>query len=225
MARQIDREISDLKMQLIKMAELAETAVENSIAAVIDRNSKLAEEVIMGDSTINALENEINEQCLRLLALRQPLARDLRLITAAMRIATDLERIADQAVNIAERALELNLRDPLNLPIDLKFMATLAMEMVRNSIDAFIRQDPQLALEVWRRDGEVDSLDDEYIRKLLNFMLEDTPAVMRAVHYIIIIRNLERIADLATNICEDIVFIVEGKVIRHSEDRNISVSR
>lgn len=225
MARQMDREISDLKMQLIKMAELAETAVENSIAAVIDRNSKLAEEVIMGDSTINALENEINEQCLRLLALRQPLARDLRLITAAMRIATDLERIADQAVNIAERALELNLRDPLNLPIDLKFMANLAMEMVRNSIDAFIRQDPQLALEVWRRDGEVDSLDDEYIRKLLNFMLEDTPAVMRAVHYIIIIRNLERIADLATNICEDIVFIVEGKVIRHSEDRNISVSR
>lgn len=225
MLRQIDREISDLKMSLIKMAEMAEKAVEKSIAAVIDRDSKLAEEVIMGDSAINSLENEINEQCLRLLALRQPLARDLRLITGVMRIATDLERIADQAVNIAERALELNLREPLTLPIDLKFMANLAMEMVRTSIDAFIRQDPQLALEVWRRDVEVDSLDDEYIQKLLKFMLEDTPAVMRAVHYIIIIRNLERIADLATNICEDIVFIVEGKVIRHSNEKGTSLTR
>lgn len=225
MLRQIDREISDLKMSLIKMAEMAEKAVAKSIAAVIDRDSKLAEEVIMGDSAINSLENEINEQCLRLLALRQPLARDLRLITGVMRIATDLERIADQAVNIAERALELNLREPLTLPIDLKFMANLAMEMVRTSIDAFIRQDPQLALEVWRRDVEVDSLDDEYIQKLLKFMLEDTPAVMRAVHYIIIIRNLERIADLATNICEDIVFIVEGKVIRHSNEKGTSLTR
>lgn len=223
MVRQIDREISDLKMSLIKMAEMAEKAVENSIIAVLERNSPLAEKVIMGDSAINSLENEINEQCLRLLALRQPLARDLRLITAAMRIATDLERIADQAVNIAERALELNQREPLALPIDLRLMANLAIEMVRTAIDAFIRQDPQQALEVWRRDVEVDTLDDEYIQKLLKFMLEDTPAVMRAVHYIIIIRNLERIADLATNICEDIVFIVEGKVIRHSDEKGASM--
>jgi phosphate transport system protein len=222
MDRQIDREISDLKMNLVQMAQLTEEAVRQSIDSVINRDSKAAEKVIMGDGVINSMENSINEQCLRLLALRQPLARDLRLITAAMRIITDLERIADQAVNIAERALELNLKEPLALPIDLKFMADLALQMVRTGIDAFVQQDPQLALKVWQRDVEVDTLDDEYIQKLLNFMLEETPAVMRALHYIIIIRNLERIADLATNICEDIVFIVEGKVIRHSAEGDVS---
>ena len=222
MDRQIDREISDLKMNVVRMAQLTEEAVSQSIASVINRDSKVAEAVIMGDGAINSMENVINEQCLKLLALRQPLARDLRLITATMRIITDLERIADQAVNIAERALELNLREPLTLPIDLRFMADLALQMVRTGIDAFVQQDPKLALQVWQRDVEVDTLDDEYIRKLLNFMLEETPAVMRAVHYIIIIRNLERIADLATNICEDIVFIVEGKVIRHSTEGDVS---
>lgn len=223
MDRQIDREISELKLNLVQMAQLTEEAVRQSIASVINRDSKAAEAVIMGDGVINSMENAINEQCLKLLALRQPLARDLRLITATMRIITDLERIADQAVNIAERALELNLREPLTLPIDLKFMADLALQMVRTGIDAFVQQDPQLALQVWQRDVEVDTLDDEYIRKLLNFMLEETPAVMRAVHYIIIIRNLERIADLATNICEDIVFIVEGKVIRHGAEGGGSI--
>lgn len=222
MDRQIDRELADLKFKLVQMAQLAEEAVRQSIDSVINRDSGLAEAVIMGDGAINAMENAINEQCLQLLALRQPLARDLRLITATMRIITDLERIADQAVNIAERALELNQREPLTLPIDLKFMADLALQMVRTGIDAFVKQDPQLALQVWQRDVAVDILDDEYIQKLLNFMLEETPAVMRAVHYIIIIRNLERIADLATNICEDIVFIVEGKVIRHSTEGNVS---
>jgi phosphate transport system protein len=222
MDRQIDRELADLKLKLVQMAQLTEEAVRQSIDSVINRDSKTAEAVIMGDGVINSMENAINEQCLQLLALRQPLARDLRLITATMRIITDLERIADQAVNIAERALELNLREPLTLPIDLKFMADLALQMVRTGIDAFVKQDPQLALQVWQRDVEVDTLDDEYIQKLLNFMLEETPAVMRAVHYIIIIRNLERIADLATNICEDIVFIVEGKVIRHSSEGDVS---
>lgn len=219
MERQFDKELAELKQSLVEMAEMTEEAVRQSIDSVIQRDSQAAEAVIMGDGAINARENAINEQCLRLLALRQPLARDLRLITAAMRIVTDLERIADQAVNIAERALELNLREPLDLPIDLKYMADLALEMVRNGIDAFVKQDPQLALQVWQRDAEVDSLDDESIRTLLNFMLQEKPAVMRAVHYIIIIRNLERIADLATNICEDIVFIVEGKVIRHAADK------
>jgi phosphate transport system protein len=225
MDRQIDREIADLKLKLIQMAQLTEEAVRQSIDSVINRDSKAAEAVIIGDGEINSMENVINEKCLQLLALRQPLARDLRLITATMRIITDLERIADQAVNIAERALELNLRDPLTLPIDLQFMADLALQMVRTGIDAFVKQDPQLALDVWQRDVKVDTLDDEYIQKLLNFMLQETPAVMRAVHYIIIIRNLERIADLATNICEDIVFIVEGKVIRHSNEGNVSPSR
>jgi len=218
MERQFDRELTELRAHLTRMAELAEQAVEKSIAAVLQRDSNLANEVIMGDALINDMENTIDEFCLKLLALRQPLARDLRLITAALRINNELERIGDQAVNIAERALELNERPPLTLPFDLKVMADLALEMVRTGIQAFITQDPQLALKVWQRDVEVDTLDDVNIQKLLNSMLEDTPAVGRAVHYIIIIRNLERIADLATNICEDIVFIVEGKVIRHLPD-------
>jgi phosphate transport system protein len=208
-------------MDLTRMAEQVELAVRKSIDALLTRDSDLANEAIMGDSLINEMENPINEQCLRLLALRQPVARDLRLIIAAMRINNDLERIADQAVNIAERALELNQRPPLDLPIDIKAMTDIALNMVRTGIEAFVRQDPQLALQVWQRDVEIDILDDEYIQKLLNYMLEDTPAVARSVHYIIVIRNIERIADLATNICEDIVFIVEGKVIRHSGE-NIS---
>ncbi len=218
MERRFDQELAELRVNITRMAELVEQAVNKSVAAVLERNSQLANEVIMGDAVINDMENTIDELCLKLLALRQPLARDLRLITAAMRINNELERIADQAVNISERALELNERPPLQLPFDLKAMADISLEMVRTGIQAFINQDPQLALKVWQRDVEVDTLDDANIQKLLNYMLEDTPAVARAVHYIIIIRNLERIADLATNICEDIVFIVEGKVIRHLPD-------
>jgi phosphate transport system protein len=150
-----------------------------------------------------------------LLALRQPVATDLRLTVAAMRIATELERIGDQAVNIAERALELNSRPPLELPIDIKLMADMALGMVRTSIDAFVNQDPKLALQVCQRDVEVDILDDEYIQKLLDSMIQESRWVPRLHHFIIVVRNLERIADLATNIAEDIVFIVEGRVIKH----------
>lgn len=215
MVRQFDRELAELKNNILRMGELAEQAAEKSIDSVLNRNSELAKEVIIGDLVINEMELNIDEQCLKLLALRQPLATDLRLITAAMRINVDLERIGDQAVNIAERALELNQRPPLDLPIDIKSMAKIALDMVQTSIKAFIQQNPQMAIQVCQRDVEVDTLDDEYIQKLLKFMLQETPPVGRTVHYIIIIRNLERIADLATNIAEDIVFIVEGKVIKH----------
>jgi phosphate transport system protein len=132
-----------------------------------------------------------------------------------MRIATELERIGDQAVNIAERALELNSREPLDLPIDVKVMADLALGMVRTSIDAFVHQDPKLAVQVCQRDVEVDLMDDEYIQEILDCMIKESRWVTRLHHFIIIVRNLERIADLATNIAEDIVFIVEGRVIKH----------
>jgi len=161
------------------------------------------------------MELEIEDNAFKLLALRQPLATDLRLITASMRIATELERIGDQGVNIAERALELNSRPPLDLPIDLKVLADLALGMVRTSIDAFVQQDPKLAIQVCQRDVEVDLLDDEYTQKILDSMIEESRWVTRLHHFIIIVRNLERIADLATNIAEDIVFIVEGRVIKH----------
>ncbi|HEX9883842.1 MAG TPA: phosphate signaling complex protein PhoU [Desulfobaccales bacterium] len=215
MARQFDQELDELRQKLLRMATMAETAVGKSILSVTNRNSDLAREVITDDITLNRMELAIEEQAFRLLALRQPLATDLRLTVAAMRIATELERIGDQAVNIAERALELNSRPPLQLPFDLKIMADMALGMVRTSIDAFVQQDPKLAIKVCQRDVEVDLLDDEYIQKILDCMIKESRWVVRLHHFIIVVRNLERIADLATNIAENIVFIVEGRVIKH----------
>ena len=214
-SRYFDRELDSLKQDLLRMAALAETAVTKSLVSVTNRDSDLAREVITDDITLNRMELAIEEQAFKLLALRQPVATDLRLTVAAMRIATELERIGDQAVNIAERALELNSRPPLALPIDIKLMADMALGMVRTSIDAFVNQDPKLALQVCQRDVEVDILDDEYIQKLLDSMIQESRWVTRLHHFIIVVRNLERIADLATNIAEDIVFIVEGRVIKH----------
>ena len=215
LSRHFDRELNSLKQDLLRMAALAETAVGKSVESVTNRDSDRAREVIIDDITLNRMELAIEEQAFKLLALRQPVATDLRLTVAAMRIATELERIGDQAVNIAERALELNSRPPLELPIDIKLMADMALGMVRTSIDAFVNQDPKLALQVCQRDVEVDILDDEYIQKLLDSMIKESRWVTRLHHFIIIVRNLERIADLATNIAEDIVFIVEGRVIKH----------
>jgi len=215
MNRQFDQELGHLKQDLLQMGGLAETAVSKSILSVTNRNSDLARDVITDDITLNRMELAIEEQAFKLLALRQPLASDLRLTTAAMRIATELERIGDQAVNIAERALELNSSPPLQLPIDLKVMSDMALGMVNNSIDAFVHQDPKLAIKVCQRDVEVDLLDDEYVQKILGCMIQESRWVTRLHHFLIIVRNLERIADLATNIAEDIVFIVEGRVIKH----------
>ena len=215
LSRHFDQELNNLKQDLLRMAALAETAVGKSVESVTNRDSDRAREVIIDDITLNRMELAIEEQAFKLLALRQPVATDLRLTVAAMRIATELERIGDQAVNIAERALELNSRPPLELPIDIKLMADMALGMVRTSIDAFVNQDPKLALQVCQRDVEVDILDDEYIQKLLDSMIQESRWVTRLHHFIIIVRNIERIADLATNIAEDIVFIVEGRVIKH----------
>lgn len=215
MPRQFDQELEVLKQNLLRMAAMAENAVRKSVLSVTTRNSDLAREVIIDDINLNRLELEIEDKAFKLLALRQPLATDLRLIVAAMRIATELERIGDQAVNIAERALELNSREPIELPVDLKVMADLALGMVRTSIEAFVQQDPRLAVQVCQRDVEVDILDDEYIQKILDVMIKESRWVTRLHHFVIIVRNLERIADLATNIAEDIVFIVEGRVIKH----------
>jgi phosphate transport system protein len=223
--RQFDQELGNLKQDLLRMAALAETAVSKSLLSVTNRDSDLAREVITDDITLNRMELAIEEQAFKLLALRQPVATDLRLTVAAMRIATELERIGDQAVNIAERALELNSSPPLSLSLDIKVMADMALGMVRTSIDAFVNKDPKLAVQVCQRDVEVDILDDEYIQKILGYMIQESRWVTRLHHFLIIVRNLERIADLATNIAEDIVFIVEGRVIKHRcEDMVLSSS-
>ncbi len=215
MARTFDQELNGLKQKLLVMATNAEEAVQKSLGSVLSRNSDLARDVITDDIQLNTAELEIEEQAFKLLALRQPVATDLRLIIATMRIATTLERIGDQGVNIAERALELNNAPPVDLPIDIKKLADLALGMVRTSIDAFVQQDPKLAMQVCVRDTEVDLLDDEFTQKILDMMIGEARWVIRLQHFIIIVRNLERIADLATNIAEDIVFIVEGRVIKH----------
>ncbi len=221
--RQFDQELGNLKQDLLRMAALAETAVSKSLLSVTNRDSDLARDVITDDIALNRMELAIEEQAFKMLALRQPVATDLRLTVASMRIATELERIGDQAVNIAERALELNSSPPLELPIDIKVMGDMALGMVRTSIDAFVNQDPKLAIQVCQRDVEVDILDDEYIQKLLGYMIKESRWVTRLHHFLIVVRNLERIADLATNIAEDIVFIVEGRVIKHRcEDMMLS---
>lgn len=214
-ARQFDQELETLKQNLLRMAAMAEDAVSKSVESVMTRNSDLARDVIIDDININRMELAVEDLAFKILALRQPLATDLRLTTAAMRIATELERIGDQGVNIAERALELNSRPPLEVPIDLNTMADITLSMVHTSIEAFVQQDPKLAIQVCQRDVEVDLLDDEYIQKILKFMIQESRWVERLHHFIIVVRNLERIADLATNIAEDIVFIVEGRVIKH----------
>jgi phosphate transport system protein len=215
MARHFDEELNGLKQKLLIMATTAEEAVQKSLTSVLTRNSDLARDVITDDIQLNNAELEIEEQAFKLLALRQPVATDLRLIIATMRMATTLERIGDQGVNIAERALELNNAPPVDLHIDLRALADLTLGMVRTSIDAFVQQDPKLAMTVCVRDTEVDLLDDEFTQKILDSMISEARWVIRLHHFIIIVRNLERIADLATNIAEDIVFIVEGRVIKH----------
>lgn len=215
MERQFDQELNALKENLLKMASLAEEAIAKSIKALVERDSILAQEIIDRDSEINLLEIEINNQCLKLLALKQPMAVDLRFITSAMKIISHLERIADQAVNISQRTLEL-IKQPLLKPlIDIPRMAELAQEMVRTSIDSLVNKDSLLAKRIGERDNLVDDLNDQIFRELLTYMIEDPRTIKRAIELILVGRHLERIADLATNISEEVVYILNGKNIKH----------
>jgi phosphate transport system protein len=215
MERQFDQELNILKEDLLKMASLAEEAIAKSIKALVERDSTLAQEVIDRDREINLLEIEINNQCLKLLALKQPMAIDLRFITSAMKIISNLERIADQAVNISQRTLEL-IKQPLLKPlIDIPRMAKLAQEMVKTSIDSLVNKDSLLAKRIGKRDNLVDDLNDQIFRELLTYMMEDPKTIKRAIELILVGRHLERIADLATNISEEVVYILNGKNIKH----------
>jgi len=217
-------ELESLKTQLLSMASLVEESIHKSIQAMVERSEELAQEVISSDDAINMAEIKIDDFCLKLLALHQPAAIDLRFITSGMKINNDLERMGDQAVNIAERALEL-LKEPQLKPlIDLPRMAELAQKMVRDSLDAFVRQDPELARDVCRRDDEVDALNDQVFRELLTYMMQDPHTITRAVHLLLVGRHLERIADHATNIAEDVIYLVQGRTIKHRFDvRRIDV--
>jgi len=213
-----EEEMQALKNRLLNMGALVEERVHDATNALIERRLDTAERIIASDQEINDLQIEIDERCLRLLALQQPMASDLRLITAAMKINADLERIGDQAVNIAEQAVRILAHPPLKPIIDLPRMAEISERMTRESLDAFVRKDVKLARSILARDDEVDQLKDQVFRVLLTYMMADPGTIERALGLILISRHLERIADHATNIAEDVIFVVEAKDVRHHHE-------
>ncbi len=215
---QFQKELEALKENLLKMATLVEETIHDAVQSLVKRDSDLANQIFQREKQINEMELIIDEMCLKLLALRQPMAVDLRFITSAMKIITDLERMGDQAVNIAERALSLNQEPQLKPYIDLPRMAEIAQSMVKDVLDAFVNRDVQLARSVCERDDLVDGLNDQVVRELLTYMMSDPKTIPRAVHLMIVARCLERIADHATNIAEDIIFMVAALVIKHHAD-------
>ena len=218
MATHFQQELNSLKESLLKMAGLAEQAIRNAIEALVERNTPLAEKTIAEDQKINEMELLIDERCLRLLALHQPMAADLRFITSAMRINTELERIGDQAVNIAERVISLNQEPQLKPYIDIPRMAQITQSMVKDVLDSFVNGDTNLARSVCERDDQVDGLNDQVFRELLTYMMSDPKTITRSVHLIIVSRCLERIADHTTNIAEGVIFMVKALVIKHHAD-------
>jgi phosphate transport system protein len=210
-----EAELQTLKNRLLTMGALVEERAHQAVKALVNRSQEQAEQIIASDKEVNDLQIDIDDRCLKLLATQTPLASDLRLITSAMKINSDLERIGDQAVNIAENVVKLLPQPPLKPLIDIPRMAEIAQQMTRDALDSFVKRDVNLAREVLRRDDEVDSLKDQVFRELLTYMMADPGTIQRALALILISRNLERIADHATNIAEDVIFLVEAKDVRH----------
>lgn len=210
-----DEELLHLKELILKMGALVENAIRDCIRSLVERDSELARKVIERDHQVNALDVQIDEESIRLIALRQPKAGDLRFITTAMKITTDLERMGDMAVNVAERALELNEEPILKPYIDIPRMSQIAQGMTRDALDSFVRRDQKLAMDVIMRDDEVDDLKHQVLNELLFFMVQDPTTASRAMKISFVAQYLERIADHATNIAEMVVYLVEGKIIRH----------
>jgi phosphate transport system protein len=214
--KQYDLELNEIRVKLLEMGGKVEVMIANAMKALVDRDSGLAERTIAFDHEINRLEVEIDEKCLHVLARRQPAARDLRFLTLALKIVTDLERIGDQCAAIANRAIELNQEPPLKPYIDLPRMAEWTGIMVKESLDAFVRGDDALALKVCGDDQFVDDLNEQIQRELFTFMMGDPSTISRAIKINYISKCLERIADHATNVAEMVIFMVKGKDIRHT---------
>ena len=208
-------ELAALKERLLVMGGLAEERVRLSVQALVEVDPKLVEDVLTGDRPLNELHIEIDDRCLKLLALHQPMATDLRAIVAAVKIDTDLERVGDLAVNIAEAARRYSTHPPVKKLIDIPRMATTAQHMLRDALDAFVRRDVHLAQQVLTADDILDGLKTQVFRELLTDMLQDPATVEPALDLILISRHLERIGDHATNIAEDVIFMVSGRDVRH----------
>jgi phosphate transport system protein len=216
MHRHFDDELKDLKAKLLRMGGMVEEQIQGALRALVERDSHLAREIIENDHQVNTLDVEVDEDCLRLLALQQPTARDLRLVTTAMKISTELERMSDLAENVCERAIELNEEPQLKPYIDIPRMANWALQMVREALDAFVMSDAVLARKVTADDDFIDDLTQQLFRELLSFMIENPQTITRAIRITFIAKYLERIADHATNVAELVVYMVEGKIIRHT---------
>jgi phosphate transport system protein len=216
--RHFDRDIELLKELLLRMGALVEDQISESIRALLERDTDVAQRVIEADNAIDQMELEIDQYTIELIATMQPAAVDLRFVAAAMKITPELERIADLAVDVCERAIELN-REPLLKPlIDIPRLARISQDMVRQSLDAFVRRDAALARAVISRDDEADQLTEQSFRELLTYMLEDSRNISRAIRLTFVGKYFERMADGATNICEMVVYLAEGKVIKHSNE-------
>ncbi len=221
--RHFHEELSNVKVRLLTMSGEAEAALGLAVEALLERSVEKAHQVIANDHAVDAMEVEIEEQCISLLALQQPMARDLRMLTSALKIANDLERVGDHAVNIAQSAERLAESRPITPEPEIVEMARLTRAMLSDALEAFIRGDADAGREICRRDDKVDALHRSTFRILLTHMMEDPHNIGSGMELFLVSRNLERVADLATNIAEDVVFLVEGKSIKHhAEDRGES---
>jgi phosphate transport system protein len=216
MTRHFEQEMAALKQNLLTMASHAESALSNGIKALIDRNDDLARKVIADDSILDQFEIEIDEMAIALLALQGPLASDLRLITIAMKISHDLERVGDEATTIARRTIELSQEPQLKPYVDIPRMANLAMEMLDQALDAFVNHNSEKARAIVPRDKEVDNINRQLHRELVSFMIEKPATITRCLNLMVISKCIERIADHATNIAEEVVYLYEGRDIRHT---------
>jgi phosphate transport system protein len=213
--RHFVEELEQLKTKLLEMSSLVEAAIQRSISAVIHKDRSAADEVFRNEARINAIEIDVDEFCVNLLALQQPMAADLRLIVAALKINTDLERMGDLAVNIAQRARSL-MEEPVIKPmIDIPHIAGLVQSMVRKALDAFVTRDPELARSVLASDDAVDNMRTACYHELVSFMEKDPQNIKPGLDLLAVTRNLERIADHSTNIAEDVLFLVKGVDVRH----------
>jgi len=216
--KKYEEDLKKLREEILYMGGLVEDQIQKAVSSLVDRDSKLAEVIVERDHEVNRLDVEIDDLCIKLLALHQPAGRDLRFITTGLKITTDLERIGDMAVNICERALELNQEPQLKPYIDIPRMAQISQRMIRESLDAFVREDTDLALKVCKDDQQVDDLNSQIFREVISFMIEDPHTINRAMKISSISKYLERIADHATNIAEMVIFMVKGKSIRHLKE-------
>lgn len=221
MHRHFDEQIANLNEQLLLMSGRSESIVRKAVEALMRRDPALADEVFVDDKVIDRMEIDIEESCIQLLALQQPLARDLRLITSALKISNELERVGDHAVNIAGCAKELSGKAAVRPIADLPALAERSIGMLRDALDSFVRRDPEAARQLVKRDDEVDDLNRHMFAELMSRMIADPQQVERSMTLVLVGRNLERIGDLATNIAEEVVFIAEARIIKHHADEGL----